>query len=607
VKVLVVCLLAALVFVPGSLAQVEGNGGPTPYHAPTAAPTGLHAFLLDPEEPAQQYYPRTPSFAWNPVSATGGTYDFELADSRSFTDQSILFSYTKLTIPAIAIAHQLPWMTGVPYALWAHVRWESANGKIVTRWSEPFGFNMRWTDSDYPEQETAPPGLIRWKPIEGATEYQVLYPQLAGSTAFETTTNVADEREFWTFRTPPAEITWRVRAVRYIDDQDLLKNGMPRESFGPWSQLFTSCTMSSKLPSSTYTCPTSMSTTATPEPDGTISDTWDTSVKTPTAYDLTPGFAWTPSVPIHDSFLGSAVSTLPALYRVYIFTDDHCVNQVFAGSVVGSPAFAPRTVGGPFALPQDTATLAEWENPGWPEQTGSEGHSFDATGDLVTPNETPGSQVSTGTTSSSTTTSTNASGSTSSVQPAAVDLWDSGWPNGRYYWTVIPVEVEPYGTQLPPQPGQVATTSESIEYHDTAVPQDQCEAGDGMSFGKVSQPVVTEQGTPFVSGLNSSGREIASASKNPVVHDSPLVAWMPAVGATTYQIQVSRKLYPWVTTWSTTTAATSVVLPLSTKDTGIWWYRVRGIDPSLPSGAQEMSWSTPVRLRISGDSFVVVK
>ncbi|HZQ82892.1 MAG TPA: hypothetical protein VFB25_13030 [Gaiellaceae bacterium] len=603
-KVLVACFLAALVFVPGSLATVEGSGGPAPYHAATAAPTGLHAFLLDPNEPAQQYYPRTPSFSWNPVSAKGGTYDFELADSRSFSDESVLFSYTKLTIPAVAIAHQLPWMTGVPYALWAHVRWESANGKIVTPWSQPFGFNMRWTDQDYPQQESAPPGLIRWKPVEGATSYEVLYPQLSGSTAFETTTNVADEREFWTFRTPPASITWRVRAVRYIDDKDLLKNGMPRESFGPWSQLFTSCTMSATLPSSTYSCPTSLSPTATPEPDATISDTWDKSIKSPSAHDLTPGFAWTASLPVNDPFLSTYTSKLPALYRVYIFTDDHCVNQVFAGSVVGSPAFAPRTVGGPLELPQDTTTLATWESFAWPFQTGPEGHSYDATGETVTPNETPGAQVSTGTSSGSSTTVTSASGSASGAEPAEVDLWDSGWPNGRYYWTVVPVEIQPYGVTTATE---TQTSGVPIEYHDTAVPQDQCEAGDGMSFGKVSQPVVTEQGTPFVSGLSSNGRVIASASKNPVVHDSPLVAWLPAVGATEYEIQVSRKLYPWNSTWSTTTAATSIVLPLSKTDTGTWWYRVRGIDPALPAGAQEMSWSTPVRLRISGDSFVVVK
>jgi antirestriction protein ArdC len=140
------------------------------------------------------------------------------------------------------------------------------------------------------------------------------------------------------------------------------------------------------------------------------------------------------------------------------------------------------------------------------------------------------------------------------------------------------------------------------------VPQDSCEKGVGMSFGKVSQPVVTAASNkPWVSGLSPDGRVIASASKVPTVHDSPLIAWEPAVGATTYEIQLSRKSYPWQTTWSTTTAATSVVLPLGKAAVGTWYYRVRGINPALPEGAQKMSWSNAVRLKVTGDSFVVIK
>ncbi|MGZ4258379.1 MAG: hypothetical protein ACXVRE_11510, partial [Gaiellaceae bacterium] len=153
------------------------------------APTGLHTFLLRPNEAPQQFYPRTPSFAWNPAPRTGGTYDFQLATSKSFDDSATLFSYTKLRIPALAIAHQLPWMTGDPDALGAHVRGESANGKIVTPWCKPFGFNMRWLDSDIPQALPAPLGLVRWKPIEGATSYQVLYTDFRPAVSFQTTTN----------------------------------------------------------------------------------------------------------------------------------------------------------------------------------------------------------------------------------------------------------------------------------------------------------------------------------------------------------------------------------------------------------------------------------
>src|SRR5207253_690417 len=108
-----------------------------------APPTGLRAFLLTPSEAPARYYPRTPSFTWNPVTTKTGSYDFELATSRTFTDSSLLFDYPGLKIPAVAVDHQLPWMTGSPYALWARVRWMSPGGKNVTQWSKPFGFNMR--------------------------------------------------------------------------------------------------------------------------------------------------------------------------------------------------------------------------------------------------------------------------------------------------------------------------------------------------------------------------------------------------------------------------------------------------------------------------------
>jgi hypothetical protein len=568
-KRLTVILAAFFVLVPNAVAGIDA--GPTPFHAATSAPVGLHAFLLRPDETAQKYYPRTPSFAWSPVDVRGGSYEFELATNRNFNESSVLFSYTKLTIPALSIAHQLPWMTGVPYALWAHVRWVSANGKQITPWSAPLGFNMRWSDSDFPQQLPAPEGLVRWKPIQGATRYEVLYPDISPPFSFQTTTNVADEREFFTLHDSTvnwSSIRWRVRAIRYIDDKDLLKNGLPRVSYGPWSPTFISVNPPLSL--------------GALSPTDTVSDVWVKKGEVAKPHELSPGFSWTPSLPVLSS-LGVFGSSL---YRVYIFTDDHCVNQVFTGSIVGSPAFAPRVIGGVLGLPQSQKSLAQWM--GGVIMTGNEGHSFDATGKPVKPTESPGAGA-----------PVNGNGSPDAT---GVDLWDSGWPNGRYYWTVVPVTVDFF----PPfDPG---SNDKPIEFHDTEVPQDSCERGIGMSFGKVSQPVVTSASNmPWVSGLSPNGRVIASASKVPAVHDSPLVAWQPAVGATTYEVQLSRKSYPWKTTWSTTTAATSVVLPLGRAAVGTWFYRIRGINPALPTGAQAMSWSNAVRLKVTGDSFVVVK
>ena len=141
-----------------------------------------------------------------------------------------------------------------------------------------------------------------------------------------------------------------------------------------------------------------------------------------------------------------------------------------------------------------------------------------------------------------------------------------------------------------------------------ALPQDSCQAGLEMSFGKTSQPVVTADGAPYISGVSPSGRTIAAAGRSmPAVYESPLIAWQPAIGASKYQIQLSRRLYPWVPVKTLGTGATSIVLPLGKSDAGTWYYRVRGVDESLPVGAQKMSWSQVVALKVTGDRFTLVK
>ena len=51
------------------------------------------------------------------------------------------------------------------------------------------------------------------------------------------------------------------------------------------------------------------------------------------------------------------------LFRVYVATDEDCVNIVYTGAVVGSPAYAPRTTG-PLQLPPDSLAIAEGANEG---------------------------------------------------------------------------------------------------------------------------------------------------------------------------------------------------------------------------------------------------
>ena len=55
-----------------------------------------------------------------------------------------------------------------------------------------------------------------------------------------------------------------------------------------------------------------------------------------------------------------------------------------------------------------------------------------------------------------------------------------GWPTGRFYWTVVPVNR--------------VTVGSTIRYYDAEVPQDACAAGRVVAFGKTASPVTTSGG-----------------------------------------------------------------------------------------------------------------
>src|SRR5687767_8412906 len=101
-------LFAMLVFAPVANAGV-------------ATPTGLKPFLLRADEGPVHTFPRTPSFAWKPVRGAV-RYEFELSTRSNFAESALIWTSTSLKMPTAAIPVGLPWMTGSPYALWAHVR-----------------------------------------------------------------------------------------------------------------------------------------------------------------------------------------------------------------------------------------------------------------------------------------------------------------------------------------------------------------------------------------------------------------------------------------------------------------------------------------------------
>jgi hypothetical protein len=598
-RLLALCALALAV--TGSV-QARTTAG-------TAAPQGLKAFLLRADEPVKHEFNRTPAFAWLPVRGAF-RYEFELATSRTFTESAIVWSntdddlavaapttgsagtatppadsaaaqaktlYSNLRSPAIALDIALPWITGSPYALYAHVRAITKDG--VTAWSEPFGFNVRW--SSIPRDLDSPhPGLVRWSPVEGATAYEVwLY---GARKTFMTTTNVADARDLYTFHRGDASFTssisFRVRAQRAIYGE--VVSGLPATTWGPWSP--------------TYNDPQPPLSLGELSGLATVSDVQSDS-SSDRAHSLTPGFAFTGDRGgVNDYARGEQME----LYRVYVATDRDCVNIVFRGAVVGSPAYAPRTTG-PLHLPTDSVTLARARTSARGLDSGGSGMTLMVDGTESLSNEAPSAAPAASPAAAAPTPAAGSGSATTIVAAAKIDLPDTAWPSGGYYWTVVPVAVVAKPSDLP----LAAGATFPIEYRETELPQDVCQSGRVMRFGKATPPIVTSTTRPFASGLSPTGRLVAAARQTPRFYGTPLVAWEAVFGAQEYEIQWSKTANPWRPLGSMMTAATSSLLPL---EPGTWYYRVRGYNPTLLKRPQ-MAWSAPTALSVSKPTFAVVK
>ncbi len=585
-RLLSVCLVAIGALVIPSTA-IAKQSKPSP-------PKSLRGFLVKPSERVVHVFPRTPAFTWKPVSGAL-CYEFELATSKTFTESSLVFSNVRygvkpgagckavpasspsdaaeasaststggtsttgdaavttmiapLRVPAVSVDVALPWFTGNPYALHARVRAVTRFGP--TGWSKPFGFNMRWPN--VPKPKPSAPGLVRWTPVLGATAYQVWYPD-AGKV-FTTHTNTADQREFYTWKFDAgwwAGVRYRVRAVRQVFGD--VPNGLEPVSFGPWSP-----TYSAYNPG---------------KPAGPLTLSFATSdrvsgANAKKAHQLMPAFAFRGN----QSLDGRSFD----LFRVYAFTDRDCVNVVYRGAVVGSPGYAPRSTG-PLALPFaddeiDKATSR------YLKDANEEGDTRGNDGAKVVTNEAV--EASKG--------SSGSSEGFELVTGAKVDLPDVDFPSTRYFWTVVPVAL-------------LEDAEGKRFYKDMDLPQDACRAGRVLSFGKESDPVVT--GARYVSGLTPGGRLLASVGgkKRPVVYSTPLVAWLPALGATAYEVQWSRTRYPWRAQGSKQTYSTTAVLDLAP---GTWFYRVRGLN-QLQARKPEMAWSAPVQLKVAKPTFRLV-
>jgi hypothetical protein len=495
-------------------------GAPTATAAPTLkAPKNVKAFLLRVTEPDSLYdrtFPRTPAFTWSPV-AGAKRYAFELTTSATFAPSGTVWEgVTSNSTPVLAPDLSLPWITGDPYSLYARVRAIGADGRDGAE-STPYGFNMRWRDKPRPLDPQSP-GMVRWTPIEGAAAYEVwLY---GAPETFLTTTNVADERELYQSLAAPGSVTWRVRAVRKL--YGATANSLPRTSYGPWSNEFTNLNPPFQVGELNSVA--------------TVSDVVSTPAN-PKAHELTPAFTFTGNY--RSWGLPAYLDPTTELFHVYVSTDSECVNPVYWGAVVASPAYAPRL--GKYG-DDDAVKMLDG---------------------------VPVTSVDLGSLAGS------------------IDLWDSSWPGGGYYWTVIPLM-----TGVTP-------------YRDIQLPEDVCRAGGAVHFGKIGKPVVTGDSAPYVSGLSPDGKLVSAKSGSQKFYGFPFVAWEPVYGAQEYEVQWSHTRNPCrpASAVPAKTAATAAALPLTP---GRWYYRVRGLNYSLVA-RPEMTWSKPVVLHIAKPRYKIVK
>ena len=646
---LLLALLVTLVL------AASANAAPS---AATATPTGLHGFLFRADEPVRHEFARTPSFAWTPVRGAV-KYELELSTTNTFRENGLVYVDRELKSPVASLVLTLPWITGSPYSLYARVRAVLRNG--ATTWSKPFGFNMRQTE--VPRPLSSYPGLLRWTPIEGANAYQVWLIDIPKMV--KVYGNVMDQREFYSFHQANpwvSKVRWRIRTLR--DDQwegdKVRANKLPVAGFGPWSPVYESVNPPFQV--------------GPLKGLATVSDVVAKGLSSDKAHRLMPAFVFAGN----QGLMGLDAE----LYRIYVFTDRDCLNRVFTGAVTGAPAYAPRSYG-PLTLPKSTAALTAARSTYLSD--GDQGSTYTADFGSVTPNEslpqatlttklpgaTPTTPTTPGTPSAPVTPATAPETSTGGITVtgdygAPVDLWDTNWPEGGYYWTVVPVEAinptplattafeataigatqisvaDPDGfstgdvvdignpsnketVTVTGVTGNTVTLATALKqahgagepvlrmtgnliYRDLELAQEVCASGRVMRFGKSSEPTLVTGGAPFASGLSPKGRLVSAAGVGASFYGQPLVAWTPALGADAYHVQWSKKRYPFTPELMSTgtagylTLATAALLPLKP---GTWWYRVRGISWRLPQNAQYMSWSDPTRIVAARPTFVV--
>ena len=255
---------------------------------------------------------------------------------------------------------------------------------------------------------------------------------------------------------------------------------------------------------------------------------------------------------------------------------------------------------------------------------------------------------------------------TGSVGPPVV-LWDVDWPESGYYWTVIPVVRHRRREHRRRRAGRRQGRDASFRSSDTSgfTTGDSVTIGTApatrharsrrrrparsRSTTATTTAIRRRRGHDTRAARSSTGRRAsrrtrakpaacsASASRaspslttcDDAVRDRPVLHRTAHLGREHVDVlrqparrldagpqrrhlrgpveqdgctRSSREIDPRSSSKGFLTFSTADILPLAA---GTWYYRVRGIDYNLPTGVQQMSWSTPQRLVVAQPKFKV--
>ncbi len=311
---------------------------------PAVTPQGLKAFLLRTDEPVKHEFDRTPSFAWVPVRGAhpvriragdqqvvhgeldrlvererrvrcaddhddGSRDDAPPRRRRPPSWRSSTRTCARRRSPSIS---RLPWITGSPYALYAHVR--AITSKGPTSWSAPVRLQHPLVEHPEEPQEPAsrPRPLVAGRGRDGVP-----------GVALRSQDDIHDDHErrrcARPVHLPPHEpfftgsIKFRVRAQRALYGEAV--SGLPATTWGPWSPVYTDVQPPLSLGDAQRRRHDVRCHSRTRRPA--------------LAHALTPGFAFGGDSGGPLDYNGGAPAEL---FRVYIATDEDCVNIVYRGA-----------------------------------------------------------------------------------------------------------------------------------------------------------------------------------------------------------------------------------------------------------------------------------